>query len=358
MRIFSGESSPVRPLWLGALGTLALLAATGCGSSSTAPTESPGSTTPAGFRADQLPKELVSDLPLIAPKSDLDVPLFTDIVDVDPGADVTFCTFTNFILDEATIFGESFGSQSPQGHHGILMYTTTPQDPHTGDCGSAMDGQMLLGGTGGKGVSDKPTLPTNFGVEVPAGAQIVVNHHWINTSSETVHGQTEMLARRLPRGGDTVMAGNVPMVGFGWTIPAGSTFQYQTECKFGADVPYVLALGHMHEYGKHVTIEVERAAGGTETLIDQDWQKDSATSAGGGNHYTLEDPYMIHKDDTVRLTCNWNNDTNADITFPREMCIFFGYTIGANYFCANGSWLSADAVTAGGMTAGDITTHL
>jgi hypothetical protein len=344
-------------LSLGAVAVVALSTVVGCGSSTTNTEGKPASTIPAGFREDQLPKELVSDLPLVAPKSDLDIPLFSGIVDVEPGADVTFCTFTDMILDEATIFGESFGAQSPQGHHGILQYTTTPQEPHTGSCG-AMDGQMLLGGTGGKAVAQTQTLPENFGVEVPAGAQLVINHHWINTSTKTVRGQTQMLARSLPRGGDTVLAGNLPMVGFGWTIPANDEYTFSSECKYGEDVPYVLALGHMHEYGHHVTIEVQRAAGGTETLIDEDWTKDSATTAGGGTIFSLENPYVIHKDDTVRLTCDWRNDTAEAIGFPREMCIFFGYTIGSSYFCANGTWLSADAVMPAGMGMGDIISHL
>jgi hypothetical protein len=342
---------------LGAVAAVALSAVVGCSSSTSGTAGTPASTTPAGFRDDQLPKELVSDLPLVAPKSDLDIPLFSGIVDVNPGDDVTFCTFTDVILDEATIFGESFGAQSPQGHHGILQYTTNPQEPHTGSCG-AMEGNMLLGGTGGKEVAQTQRLPENFGVEVPAGAQLVINHHWINVSSKAVRGQTQMLARSLARGGDTVLAGNLPMVGFGWEIPANDELTYTSECKYGEDVPYVLALGHMHEYGNHVTIEVQRAAGGTETLIDENWTPDSATTAGGGTIFSLEEPFVIHKDDTVRLTCNWRNDTSEVIGFPREMCIFFGYTIGSSYFCANGTWLSADAVMPAGMGMTDIISHL
>jgi hypothetical protein len=52
------------------------------------------------------------------------------------------------------------------------------------------------------------------------------------------------------------------------------------------------------------------------------------------------------------------NDTAEPIGFPREMCIFFGYTIGSSYFCANGTWLSADAVMPPGMGMGDIISHL
>lgn len=351
--IRSSVVSKVGAARLPALAAASLLVATGCGASP----DEPGSASdgvPAGFTKAELPKELLSTLPLVAPKSDLDTPLFSDIVDVQPGEDVTFCTFTKLILDKDTIFGESFGAESPQGHHAILQYTTTPQDPHTGPCGQ-MDGPIMLGGTGGKGASDKPTLPTNYGVLVPAGAQLVINHHWINTTEQPVKGQAEMLARRLPDGGNTVLAGNLPMLGLGWTIPAAGSLSYSTSCTYGADVSYVLALGHMHEFGQHVTIAVDRVGGGTDTLIDQAWTKDSGTTAGG-KIFSLDDPYVVHQGDTVRLTCDWHNSTPNDISFPREMCIFFGYTIGSNYFCANGTWMSASQVPTAVMS--NINNHL
>lgn len=343
---------------------LALLLVPGCSSSSGG--GGPSSTQPdptapdlSAFPKGSLPTHLAADLPLVAPKSDKDIPVFSDIVDVGPGEDVTFCSFTNVILDEATIFGESFGAQSPQGHHAILMYTTTPQEPGTGDCGSGdMGSTMLLGGTGGKKVADQGYLPTNFGVEVPAGAQLVINHHWINTSTETVHGQAMMLARRLDRGGDTVLAGNMIMLGLGWELaPMGAT-TYSTECTYDADVPYVMGLGHMHEFGSHVSVDVTRAAGGTENMIDEQWTTSSATGDSGRKVFSIDEPYVIHKGDTVRLTCNWENTTSAAIAFPREMCIFFGYTVDTNYVCANGSWLSASAAAAAGMGASDIGQNL
>jgi hypothetical protein len=271
-------------------------------------------------------------------------------VKVAPGDDVTYCTFTDVILDEATIFGETFGAQSPTGHHAVLQFAPTAQEPHTGSCGGDMDATIMLGGTGGKAVADEPTLPENYGVEVPAGAQLVINHHWINTTPYEVEGQSMLLARRLERGGDTVLAGSFPMLGLGWDIPALGELEYTTECTYEEDVEYVLALGHMHEWGQHVSVEVERAGGAVEMLIDEEWTADAATTAGGGTIFSLEDPYVVHKGDTVRLTCSWANDTPEPIGFPREMCIFFGYTIDSNYFCANGFWMTPDeAAEAGGQ---------
>jgi hypothetical protein len=219
-----------------------------------------------------------------------------------------------------------------------------------------MDGPILLGGTGGKEVADEPTLPQNFGVEVPAGAQLILNHHWINPTESDVTGQAMMLARRLERAGDTVMAGNMIMMGMGWEIPANAPFEFTTECTYDADVPYVLALGHMHEWGQNVRIDVSSVDGSARTVIDEVWTADSATGVGGGTVYSLEDPLMINKGDTVRLTCSWYNTTPEPLGFPREMCIFFGYTIETNYFCANGSWLTPEAAGAAGM--GDVGSHL
>jgi hypothetical protein len=336
------------------LGTLAVLLLTACGSSS----EGSGSQSTDGttFPKELLPRELLPDLPLVAPKSDRDTPLFSGIVEVGPGEDVTFCTFTDLIVDQDTIFGETFGAESPHGHHAILQYTTTPQEPHTGACAD-MDGPILLGGSGGKNVAQEPTLPTNFGLTVPAGAQLVINHHWINTSHETIKGQAMVLARRLPDDGTTVAAGSLPMLGLGWEIPALGRHTYSTECTFAQDVPYVLALGHMHEYGTRVTIDVKRTDGAIDTLIDEPWTPDSGTTAGG-RIFTLEDPYVIHKGDTVTLTCNWENSTSEAVGFPREMCIFFGYTIGANAYCVNGGWFTGDQLGGTGVNPQDITDHL
>jgi hypothetical protein len=338
----------------------ALLSTVACGSSDDGSTTDPVKDPPsnnddktsqtANFPEEMLPDELVPDLPLVAPKSELEIPIFTQPVDIEPGADVTFCTYSNVILEEDTIFAESYGAQSPMGHHAILQYTRTPVEPGTGPCGEGdMSSDILLGGTGGKTVKDTGDLPANFGIEVPAGAQLVMNHHWINTSDKAVRGQSMMLARKLERGGDTVLAGNMIMIGFGWEIPAQSKQTYATECEVQSDVSLVMALGHMHEYGSKVTIDVAKPTGEVASMIDRVWTADEATGASGQEIYSIEEPYMLNKGDKVTLTCNWENTTDSALAFPREMCVFFGYTVGSSNFCFNGTWMDGDAAKAAGL---------
>src|SRR5690349_13794974 len=111
--------------WLALLGALSISSLTACGGSDPGPATSTPSTTTkpdktptttdstSAFPKNLLPAEVLPELPLVAPKSDLDTPVFSGIVDVGPGDDVTFCTWTNVILDKDTIFAESYGAESP-----------------------------------------------------------------------------------------------------------------------------------------------------------------------------------------------------------------------------------------------------
>ncbi len=307
----------------------------------------------AGIPEGMLPDRILDDLEIVPISNAGDVALFSDVVSIEPGDDVTYCTFGQ-VLDEPILFGQSFASQSPLGHHAIVQYTTEPREPGTTvKCGATeMDFQMLLGGTGGKEAADEVTIPDNVGVLMPAGAQLVINHHYINTTSEVREAQSMVVARRIEKNADTILAGTMNVVGIGWEIPARAPLTFTTECTYDEDVQYLMALGHMHEWGTHVSIDVTRGDGSVEKIIDQEWTEDAATGDAPAEYYPVDSPLEIFAGDTVRLTCNWNNTTDEDIAFPREMCIFFGYTFGQNYICGQGFWLTPEEAAAAAASSG------
>jgi hypothetical protein len=209
-----------------------------------------------------------------------------------------------------------------------------------------MDFNLLLGGSGGQ-AADEQYLPDNVGMEIPAGAQFVINHHWIHYGSETSDAQAMMVARRVPPSDDVILAGMLIMLGFGWEIGPNSAGTYSTDCTYPHDVSFLQSAGHMHEWGTHVSVDVMRKEGGMDSLVDMVWDAEKATGADAfGEIFQPEDPFVVHGGDTVRLTCNWNNDTAEALTFPREMCIHVGYTIGKGAFCANGNWFDREATAA------------
>ena len=62
------------------------------------------------------------------------IAMFTDIVTVQPGEDVTFCTYTGVFTDKLTYIHDTAGSQTRHGHHAIMQYTTSPNERGTRKC--------------------------------------------------------------------------------------------------------------------------------------------------------------------------------------------------------------------------------
>ena len=125
-----------------ALAVTPLLA--GCSSSS--PDSTPAPAVPDGVLPELAEK--------IVPTPPGGLTFYTPIIeDVAPGADVTYCTFTNQYAAEDLFITTTRGAQSAFGHHGILFYALTPQPENTVLCsGRGMENlSQLIGGTGGEG---------------------------------------------------------------------------------------------------------------------------------------------------------------------------------------------------------------
>ena len=268
------------------------------------------------------------------------IAMFTDIVTVQPGEDVTFCTYTGVFTDKLTYIHDTAGSQTRHGHHAIMQYTTSPNERGTRKCEQesleAQQGQ-ILGGTGGEGTG-AVTLPSNVVSEVPAGAQFIINHHWINTSDEPMEAQAEMITIPPDSEDDLVVARALTVVGTSFQVPAMQTGEHSVTCPLKRDVKMLTLLGHQHSWGTHV--KAEKMGDDVDVLFDHDYDE-AMISHPLNRYFPLTAPYSIKEGEGIRMTCNWNNTTSQPLTFPREMCVMFGWQIGADKdsTCINGTWM-------------------
>ena len=76
-----------------------------------------------------------------------------------------------------------------------------------------------------------------------------------------------------------------------------------------------------------------------DVIFDHDYNPDMV-SHPLTKSYSVEEPYQFQEGDTVRMTCNWVNDSDMPLIFPREMCILFGWRLGGEHdtSCAKGAW--------------------
>lgn len=295
---------------------------------------------PEATRPAELLVELADQL-LLPPASPGGLALFTGIVTVEPGDDVTYCTYLDYVTDEVLHVHDTLGVQSRYGHHAILQYLTTPQEPGTRACPdesdlSAQPGQVL-GGTGGEG-NGAIELPPNVVSEIPAGAQLVINHHWINYGQEPARVQAEMITVPPTSHDDLIVARAMAIVATDFEVPVGAAATASVECMFPSEARLVSMIGHQHEWGTHV--RAERMGPSAEVIFDHDYTPEMV-SQPLTTDFALEQPFTFAPGDVVRMTCEWQNTSNAPLIFPREMCVLFGWQIGVekDVQCVNGNWL-------------------
>src|SRR5262245_22237566 len=106
------------------------------------------------------------------------IQLVTPIIeDIQPGADVTLCTYLDFDDAEGFDITNYQAFQSLNNHHNILYSVTNRQAPNTHPCTEEdMLQSRYLGGGGG----DAPPqyLPAGIVFRVGAGTQLMIQTHW------------------------------------------------------------------------------------------------------------------------------------------------------------------------------------
>jgi hypothetical protein len=279
---------------------------------------------------------------------------YTPIIDLPPGSDTTWCTFTDTILAEDTLIHTTDGVQSPYGHHAILFYAPIPEQVgKTVECGAVdMDRfRQMMGGTGGEGANFWQP-PANMATRLPKGAQLVVQTHWINTTNQTQQAQAHVAAMPKVQTPDTVIGGSVAIVNTSFSVDAHSKGTSTTTCTFDRDHHFVMFLPHEHEWGTHLTTKLLRTDGTSQMLLDGAY-KPAFVSHPPIQQFEEATPLVIRSGDKVSVTCEWDNTTADPLQFPREMCVFFGYTLddeGAH--CTDGAWdHSSSGTGAGGASS-------
>ncbi len=261
---------------------------------------------------------------------------------IQPGTDNEYCTWTDLIPDHDVNVRAVQAYQTITGHH-VIMYTTSKTQP-PGTTRVCTDDDMATFrfgvGSGAEGMGGKNEAPGNLVFPVPAGSQVVLNHHYINATPSVQDAQSAMNIWLADPNMQYVPSASMAVLDTSLRIPPGPA-TLDISCTAPRDFAVWLAVPHMHGYGTRQIIQHVSAAG-TETMFDVDpWdpgfmfhppelQKDPAA------------PLMIKANDQIRVHCEWNNTGSTDLTFGLEMCVAFMQTVDAqnlgNLECDKGQW--------------------
>jgi hypothetical protein len=196
-------------------------------------------------------------------------------------------------------------------HHTFLTIADDEAPDGVSECDGGTNGQVALF-VSGYGTEDL-SLPDGVAVRVPAGAQLLLNVHLLNTATTPISGSTgtgfflvDPAAAIVPA--EVVLAGKVQGLE---VIPGAST---QTgACTFGGAATVYAVMPHMHARGSHMKVAVN----GT-SLLDEPFDVED-------QHYRLVEPLAeLAAGDRVEVECGYENPTPVTYGFgplsTDEMC--------------------------------------
>jgi hypothetical protein len=322
------------------LGWLVLgLAATACGSGS----ESAGGTSgPA--QVDGVPLMSGFD-PGPAPAAGTGFQIVLPVVTgIQPGGSYEWCTWTSTTTTSDLWVKESIGRQTESGHHIVVYYSLDPQPAGTSRiCQDSDMASFRFGvGVGGEGAGGDARLPGDLAVHIPKGAQIVINHHYLNASGRPIaQAQSAVTVLYAPQGQPLTESSSLAFVDTSMNVPPGLRSVDYT-CTLQQDFQAWQLLPHMHNFGTRITVD-HTSASGTERLFDVQWDPSFAFHPPTKN-FDPAAPYAMHKGDQVHVHCDYDNTSAQALTFGVEMCVSYAQTVdtaqAGNILCDLNQWSS------------------
>jgi hypothetical protein len=221
------------------------------------------------------------------------------------------------------------GAQGGGGHHLFVFMAAIPRK--TGDvfdC-TQVEEMVTLRPLIAPLSPTSPTfgkvLPEGYAIRMPAGAQLVVQSHYVNIKTEAIKIRDVVNLEFADDATTVKEAAYWTETSTGFSIPTGE-HKVTDNCTMHGDLTVLSVLGHMHEWGKKFTFNVTPAGGTaptTPTYAVDDWTAQYRDSPPL-TLYPDNQPLVLHDGDVLTMTCEWNNDTGGDLTFPHEMCTTFG----------------------------------
>lgn len=279
----------------------------------------------AGCGGYEAPRPTVLDLRAKLPPAD---PKYADLLggsmELAPGKEMMFCT--DLVYDgPETAFDLLETTQGKFGHHAVLLIPKRPNPPGTvTDCTSASEMKnfslFALADT---------NLPVGHGGLLPKGKQLVLQSHYVNTGKAPIRVQDVVRIRKLAiaevTSWDSVFINTTDQISI---PPHAMGMSTSFDCPIAKDVRLMLLGGHMHEWGAKFDVKYVAVGGAEQPLYKIDsWKAEYRDTPPVELH--LNDPVLLKAGGALRITCTWNNTSDAALSFPSEMCVLFGYAAGS-----------------------------
>lgn len=260
---------------------------------------------------------------------------------VPASTDVVYCSYiaNPFGKDVDVVAAQAY--QATFGHHVVLEAVADDNPFPPGETHVCTDADMNMARyVAGGGSENGGTLkiPDGLAFRVKAKQRLLIQAHFINTSQKPIDGQAAFNVTIKDPSPSRQLAEMFIVYGTQIDVKPHAHGQIVTECKMPRDMKIFMLAGHEHEFGSHVKIEAVHA-NVPKLVYESDWNPEYQNNPPQ-KYYDINTPLTFPKDDSVRVTCDWDNSTDSDILFPREMCVSVAMAFPAttDVQCGDGIW--------------------
>jgi hypothetical protein len=247
---------------------------------------------------------------------------------IEPGVEQYYCVYQTLKED---LFISDFRPIAPRGTHHVTLGVVDSGPPdgviEAGDANAAVpcsgltlgDRLMYTAAVGTQGFS----LPHGIATKIPAGKQMLLSVHVLNTGSQTLSGHTGIEIVRPDPANIHDLAEQIVVENLAIKVEPGHSTQSNT-CTVEADGNILALFHHMHKTGVHMKTTVVPVKGEPFALLDADFDFSNQV------YKVLDSPVHVQKGDKLTVDCTYDNPGPTTYTFgesteKNEMCLTFFY---------------------------------
>lgn len=242
---------------------------------------------------------------------------------IQPGTEKMTCIHFQYDGEDAA-FSQQLALQGKFGHHAVLLSAKKPLPPGTvEDCTDAASMANFDPFT-----VSTDDMPEGYGTYLPKGKQMVLQTHYLNTSTTPIRTRDVVRLKMVPIDSVKKWVSMFVTGSLKIEMPAHQVSELQFDCTMPADVRLILLGGHMHEWGT----KFEAFMGPNSTAMESLYAVDPWNSEFRDNppvNLYFENPMPIAKGTVLRTYCQYNNTTPDALDFPKEMCSLFSLVEGS-----------------------------
>lgn len=213
--------------------------------------------------------------------------------DLAPGEETNLCARVNLDRD---LWVTGLAPTRGEGtHHVIAALDSSPGEPGVSPCESfEVDWTTLFAASIGSPALD---LPKGVALHLPAGSQLILQMHVVNSSGEPMVGAESAVDLTLAEEADVLQKADVALVGPLDIAIDAEGYKASAVCTMRAATNYFAVFPHMHGLGRHA--KVWTLKGDTEHVVhDADFDPDD-------QDFVTFEPIPLAEGDSIGIECTY-----------------------------------------------------